>query len=331
MKDNVEMMTKIFYYAMTFEKYERIWLDAWKYTNSLIASKQDKVETAEFRIENSQSTINNIDKDYDKYRDNAKKEIKKWTTVVSIILIFFVVLVVSVILCLNEWFFKSGVINLFIEAYAYFGIYIQFIAIGLGIYAIYIVRKKKSDLATYTNQKIEQTKAVSANNIEACKVFIKKTNEEIAILESKREFILIQLGKAKSMKDKIYGLGLIPSRYTGIVPVATMYGYLVNGICTIIRGHGGVYERYENDIKLGFIIQNLVDINKKLDVVIKNQEKLYNLMGDINSTLGNIKREIEYGNKMMSEIKSDSSIIATASTQSAVAENYLATHVWRNS
>ncbi len=329
MKDNVEVMTKIFYYAMTFEKYERIWLDALWYTKKIIAEKQDKIETAESRIENAHHTINSIDKDYEMYRDNAKNEIKKWK---KICVILFIILIAVALLGLISWLLKIKVLMLlFVFLFAGIGAFIPVIIIGIVGYTIYTVQKRKKDILTYTSKKIEHTKTVSQNNIEACNAFIKKTKAEIEVLNSKEEYILIQLGKAKNMKDKVYGLNMIPQKYIGLAPVATMYGYLVNGICTIIRGHGGVYERYENDLKLGLIIENLTELNKKIDMVIKNQEKLYNLMGSIDSTLGEIKREIAYGNEMMSDIKSNSAITATASTQSAAAQSYLATHVWRNS
>lgn len=54
-----------------------------------------------------------------------------------------------------------------------------------------------------------------------------------------------------------------------------MYQWLKDGRCTEIYGHGGLFDTYEYELRIGQIVSNLQSINNKLDLVIDNQYVLY--------------------------------------------------------
>ena len=66
---------------------------------------------------------------------------------------------------------------------------------------------------------------------------------------------------------QLYGKNLLPPVYRNLVAVGTLYGYLINGRCTTIEGHGGIYDTYEYDVKLNTIICKLDDVLDNLESI----------------------------------------------------------------
>lgn len=325
-RDNVELMTSVFQHAMTFEKYVKIWSDSLSHVNHLIKVNSTKQTNAFIDISAEEITINDIDDDYAAQMKNVKKDVNKYRIKVAII--------VSVVAIL----FILGIILFYINKplgtlfyILIFGGISPIVALFFIVHFLYKAHLRKKDRNNYTVERKEHQKLVSANNIKALKTFSEKLKAEEKYLYAKREKMEEEYKEAKRILGEIYALELIPQKYRGLVPTATIYGYLVNGRCTIIRGHGGVYDTYEYDLKLGIIINNLMDINKKLDIVIQNQNKLYELVSSIGNTLTDIKSEVERNGQTLREINRNSAIAATAQQQSAAAQQYIASQIWRNS
>lgn len=334
MRDNVEIMTDVFKNAMTFERYAKTWADALAYIDSLLASNKSKTDNALSGIENEQYIINNIDSTYAVYKSNAKKDMRKSRRKGLTILV-----TTLLVLAVSGIFYYFGMSSGNTALGAIGGIVLMFltmtivpvIILAIIVSNLYKAHVRKKDVQKFSSQNSSQKKIVAANNIKSYNSFLEKTKKEKTYLLSKRQTVMSEYNEAKGVLNQIYGTGLIPERYQGLVETATIYGYLYNGICTSIRGHGGVYERYENDLQHGEIIGALNAINQKLNIVIKNQNKLYEEMCAINSSLSDIKSEIAYGNKALEDIRKNSAITATASAQSAAANSYVANAVWRNS
>lgn len=330
LRENVAVMTEVFKNAMTFEKYVKIWTDSLTYVNSLLAANSNSTKNALAGIRQEQHSIDTVDDEYAKYRANAKKDIRK-NRMICLILsgILASLIIVGVILYtlrLEQAFYVFD--TLMIPIFSDFGPIVFIAIIG---YNLYKIHKRKKDMKQLTVQDSSHKKLVAENNIRAYNAYIEKAKTEKEHLISKKQEVLIQYNNAKTVLNDIYALDLIPKNYHGLVETATIYGYLYNRVCTCIGGHGGVYERYEDDKRCGVIISELKLINHKLDNVIKNQKELCEVVRSIDSTVSQIKSEIEHSNKIMSDIRTNSSITATATSQSAAAQSYIASVVWRNS
>lgn len=88
----------------------------------------------------------------------------------------------------------------------------------------------------------------------------------------KKETALIktELQKLDSVLDSIYSLEIdgklcLHPAYRGLSSVAVIYGYLDTGRCTELEGHEGAYNIYEQEKRLGYIIDKLDVISNKLD------------------------------------------------------------------
>ncbi len=329
MKNNVKVMTEVFRTALVWEKYVKLWSDALKCVDSKLENNNDKIQKALSGIEEEEFIIATSEHMNEIYKDNAKKDIRKYRRI-----IFLVVGIISTVLIIAYVLRLLGLTKI---SAAFFMVLIPFISglgpmiiLGVIIYCLYNWWKRKNDIKSSAPQKVSTQILVSENNVKSYNSFLQKVKSENVYLMAKKQIIVSELNKAKKTLNQIYSYGLIPERYQGLIQVATIYGYLYNCICTSICGHGGVYERYEDDLIKGVIVNQLYLINEKLNMVIKNQQELKKTLDSIDMTLSGIKREIEHGNEMLSDIRTNSAIGAAAQQQSAAHQEYISTAVWRN-
>jgi len=131
--------------------------------------------------------------------------------------------------------------------------------------------------------------------------------------------------ETKRMRDVVYDEGVLPQKYQNIISVASLYQFLANGICTQIKGHGGIYDTYEYHVKLNDIITNLIEIRKDLHRIQTNQEILYDKLGDIHETLNEINEGIHNAAK---EISSNTAMTAEATKRTAIATEWNNRETW---
>jgi len=136
------------------------------------------------------------------------------------------------------------------------------------------------------------------------------------------------LSESKKLREMIYSEGVLPERYRNIVSVASLYQFLENGICTQIKGHGGIYDTYEYHLKLNEIIDNLKKIRQDLRQIKLNQEILYDKLCEIDDTLNKINEGIENMNREMS---AHAAIIAESTKRTAMAEEWRNREIWYRS
>lgn len=320
LKDSVSVMTQVFKNAMIFERYVKIWSDSLRYVNAELNNNAAKKKEAMSNLEWEQRNFNTLDGEYLEKTKAMKKRIRKsWLTIL-------VVLVTTAIYVLAGLAPGDNIIKMLFLLTAEFAPLALLIILGINISTIV---KNKKELKKYGSANQKYAATVSSNNITSLNSFLSKNEKEKQLMLSEKANIIQQLNAAQQTLNRIYALCLIPRRYQGLVQTATIYGYLETGRCNTICGHGGVYDTYEKDLQAGLIIGNLVEINKKLDIVIHNQERLYDEMESINNTVGSIKREIDTSNQTLNKIERNSAIAAAAATQSAAAQSYIATEVWR--
>ena len=146
----------------------------------------------------------------------------------------------------------------------------------------------------------------------------------------------VQLNEARRAKgiasnnlSRIYSENILPPAYRNMAAAATMYQWLEYGICTQIYGHGGLFDRYDNELKYGRIIGTLDDINSKLDEVISNQKTLVEQLEYSNSlaektyqSVQNIESSNEKILKSSRNIEKNTSIIAMESRYQTRMQEY---------
>ncbi|MBQ8374478.1 MAG: hypothetical protein IJX98_02750 [Clostridia bacterium] len=109
----------------------------------------------------------------------------------------------------------------------------------------------------------------------------------------KQEEIAANLRMAKQNLQQLYEMNVLPHKYRNFVAVATMYEYLQTGRCNTIEGGHGIYDTYENDLRLNMIICNLVEINKRLGRIEANQRVLYNALQEANRELSRLQHSLD--------------------------------------
>lgn len=144
-------------------------------------------------------------------------------------------------------------------------------------------------------------------------------------LENSINQISYHLDESRKIRNMIYSEGVLPVRYRNIVSVASLYQFLENGICTQVKGHGGIYDTYEYHLKLKEIIDNLVEIRRDLRRIQANQEFLYDKLCDVHETLNDINAGI---GSSLKEVSSNTAVAAEAAKRTAIAEEWRNREIW---
>ena len=125
---------------------------------------------------------------------------------------------------------------------------------------------------------------------------------------------LLQVAKEKynetlNILDTIYSFDIIHPKYRSLIPICSFYEYFDIGICNSLKGHTGAYRQYEKDIQMNRIITSLDNINDKLDIIIENQNQLYNELQRIKKYQKDMCNKIDYLCQTNSERAQDTAII----------------------
>lgn len=84
--------------------------------------------------------------------------------------------------------------------------------------------------------------------------------------------------------NALYGKNIIYPKYQhDLVAICMFHEYFESGRCTTLTGHEGAYNIFEQELRLGIIINNLDIIIQKLDDIQRNQYSLYSALQHINS------------------------------------------------
>lgn len=178
---------------------------------------------------------------------------------------------------------------------------------------------------TYRLAALERKERECQSNSRYVNTYLPQELQKQTFLVNRIHYIQKNLDEAKSLRDIIYSEGVLPQKYQNIVSVASLYQFLANGICTQIKGHGGIYDTYEYHVKLNEIITNLVEIRKMLHRIQANQEILYDKLNDIHDTLKDINSGIQ---NSANQIISNTAMTAEAAKRSAIAQEWRNRETW---
>ena len=143
-------------------------------------------------------------------------------------------------------------------------------------------------------------------------------------------YLLAKTSEEAKNLEEIYSLNVLPEKYRSFEAVATLYGYIVNFRCTIVKGDGGIYDTYEKDLIAGIIINKLSNIEASIYRIEGYQRELVNQARIANNQLASINSSLESINNYSAEIAKNSQISAVASQQSAAALQWQNYHMWSN-
>lgn len=79
------------------------------------------------------------------------------------------------------------------------------------------------------------------------------------------------LSETHTTLNKLYSLDVIFPKYRNITAVTSFYEYFCAGRCTALTGHEGAYNIYEQEVRMGVIIDKLDIIIERLEEIEHNQ------------------------------------------------------------
>ena len=92
--------------------------------------------------------------------------------------------------------------------------------------------------------------------------------------------------------DQLYDLNIIFPKYRYFAAVTTFYEYFSSGRCSSLTGHEGAYNLYENELRMGIIINKLDRIVQMLGQIQQNQYTLATAIQESNQKADRIFGEI---------------------------------------
>lgn len=147
----------------------------------------------------------------------------------------------------------------------------------------------------YNRTKYQKELVQYQHNIAADALRVQKELQVKTVLCAQRDAVNTQYETARNALDVLYAVGIIEPEYRDFAAVTTFYSYFRKEYCDRLAGPNQAYDRYDQALKIGEIINKLDVIINKLDEIIKNQAYLAELLRDSNNTL----HRIEQGNEKM--------------------------------
>lgn len=133
---------------------------------------------------------------------------------------------------------------------------------------IYEENKKNED--TYKNQYYEWVERERAKYDKFVVKEKSKIKLKILALQNEKKEAVRQLQNAQKTLAELYSLRIngvlcIHPNYQGLLPVSIIYGYFDTGRCSMLEGHEGAYNLYEDERMKGMIITQLASVAKQLN------------------------------------------------------------------
>lgn len=94
------------------------------------------------------------------------------------------------------------------------------------------------------------------------------------------------------VRDKMYMLNVVFSKYRNLVALTTFYEYLVAGRCSKLEGADGAYNLYESEIRMNMISSQLSEVIDRLEQIQQTQQMMYIELKGINSKLDSLNEKM---------------------------------------
>ena len=190
--------------------------------------------------------------------------------------------------------------------------------------------KARDELKLYTQKALD-------SKIEQFNV---KINEAQSLVAQKKYLVVttnnsfLELNKALQIAQdnltSFYSVNVLHEKYRSLNAVTTLYEYLDTRKCNTIEGHGGIFDTYDYDLKLGLIIKNLVDIKNSLNRIEVNQLYLYREIQDANNSLREMTNSLIAIETSSASTSKSSAEAAIAQQQTNANVQWMAWKAWSN-
>lgn len=167
---------------------------------------------------------------------------------------------------------------------------------------------------------------VKAYNREAEKVnasnqseFLRWRQEALAYrndLVVEYDMVAAELKETEQALDQFYSVNVLYSKYQNMVAVSTIYEYLASERCYGLTGHEGAYNLYESEIRLGYIIGKLDNIDQNIHEMKHGQQMLYRAVQESRQASERLLQQEIHNGKMLQDIR-ESARVAEYSRQQA--------------
>ena len=340
MNNNASFMLDYLRYATEMERYKYVWEKSLNTVSAQMSTQVNNLKNQQMSIEMLQASYNSVNQDVAMERQDYAKKVEAdrknsthggiWGTFYIKYFIGMGIIGAIVLLIL----ILTGKTSIFPDFSTIFmaalppilGVVCVVVAISL----LYRKRFKKGGdhlNSSYWTKEVDARKRRCLDDISSCKMQITQINAKIEYLQRNRSVIQKNLREVNDKLTDLYSMNVLPAKYRNLACVATLYDYLNTGRCTVIQGHGGIYDTFEYECRLNMIVTTLQDISSKLDTVISNQYTLYNELQIANSHLSQI-------NKTLSNIETSNKAIAANTAATAVATQQIAAvaqyEAWRS-
>lgn len=120
----------------------------------------------------------------------------------------------------------------------------------------------------------------------------------------------ISIKETRNILEKYYNLNIVYPKYRNLTAISSFNEYLKSGRCTMLTGHEGAYNIYEEEVRLDRILTKLDIIIEKLEEIKQNQRMLYLAIKEAKTTSENILRELKSISSQNIEIINNTNVTA---------------------
>ena len=155
---------------------------------------------------------------------------------------------------------------------------------GIGLLLIFsildlcsVASENKARWKKYSEEKYWYDEAVKNDNLRVEQENLEKDRliQTLNLMKDKRT-------QTKALLQKYYDIGVIYPEYRGLIPMCSIYGYLLSERCPRLKGHDGAYNKYDTESHRRKIETQLSTVIKKLDQIKENQYMLFDAIQDGN-------------------------------------------------
>lgn len=163
--------------------------------------------------------------------------------------------------------------------------------------AIKTSRKKRKLSRAYLSEQFQNEQDQINSKLDQLFSAQAATESRIISLDDNYNELANLSGQVQDDLDQLYSENVLPKEYRTIPYLATLYGYIERGRCISVKGHGGIYDTLEYDIKLNAIILGIEQVNRNLEQIKRNQIDLYYAIQEGNEITQKLCNEIQAGNR----------------------------------
>lgn len=193
-----------------------------------------------------------------------------------------------------------------------------FVAVKIGILAfavlsaVYIIKGLVNHIKRVqeVEEKNRQIQMDNKNIIENNNRLYDERKLQKSNMQKELDCLDVSIKETRAILEKYYTLNIVYPKYRNLTAISSFNEYFKSGRCTILTGHEGAYNIYEEEVRLDRILTKLDIIIEKLEEIKQNQHMLYLAIKEAKNTSENILRELKNISSQNIEIINNTNITA---------------------